>query len=75
MPRYKEVSPVEAAQEDGLALAEKVATLHAELVKKKLPPAVIQSVLDKVGGAAASNSNGWCSPVATPGEAVSNPPR
>ena len=75
MPRFKQVTPTEAAQEEALVLAEKISTLHAELVKKKLPVAVINSVLDKVGGAAASNSDGWCKPLAQPGEEVSNPPR
>ena len=73
MPRYRELTSIEIASEDAIALAEKISLLHGELVKKGLPQALIDSVVDKVAGAAASNSDGWCSPVAKPGEMVSQP--
>lgn len=75
MPRYRELTRSEEAQEDATAMAEKIATLHAELVRRKVPDQVINSVIDKMAGAASSNTNGWCSPIPALGEQVSNPPR
>ena len=73
MPRYRTLTTVEVANEDAMAMATKIATLHAELVKERLPEAVVNSVLDKVAGAASSSSDGWCRPVAQPGEEVMRP--
>ena len=73
MSRYKVMTPIEMANEDAMAMAEKISVLHAELVKRRLPDAVIDSVLDKIGAAACSNSDGNCMPVAQPGIQVSNP--
>ena len=75
MSKYRVISPVESANEEAMAMAERISVLHAELVKRRLPDAIVNSVLDKVGAAACSNSDGNCAPVALPMREVVNPLR
>ena len=65
MPRYKLLTPVETGHENALVLAETLGTLNVELVKKKLDPKLIESILERVSGAAHSYSDGSCRPLAS----------
>jgi len=65
MPKYRVMTPVEAGHENALVLAETLGTLNVELVNKKLDPKLIERVLERVAGAAHSNSDGQCRPLAS----------
>lgn len=60
MARYKELSTIEAAEEDAMAMATMLSKVHAELVASRIPEAAINGVLERIAGAASSNSDGHC---------------
>lgn len=67
MPRYRMLTRDELSKEkelDARDKAQRLATVHAELVQKGLPPNVVEEIVKSIAGAASSESDGQCSGLA-----------
>jgi len=73
MPKYKEMTAVEIAEETGVGLAKTLTTMYGVLVKEKLDANLIGRILERVSGAAHSNGDGKCRSLAEPIETISRP--